>query len=172
MRERDLYAPIVESANNAGWHIFRLEDGAPGKLPCDIAGVSKSGLGVFLECKIWEKRPVRADINRPVLSAYAPHQLVWTHRYAEANAIALLVEYDISRHELCVFMMTQPEHFEKDSLLRASYPTVFRSALNHVEWAAIERVRALSPSWHLLGNVIAHRESLQDKPALLRRLNE
>lgn len=165
MQERDIYDMIIKSANAVGWHLFRIVDGSKGKKPCDVAGVSKSGLGVFLECKLWEKRPVRADINRPVLTAYAPHQLVWAHRYAEANALALLAEYDVSRRELCIFMMTQPEHFEK---AHSFLPYHFRSPLNAVDWAAVEAARASLPSWYLLGSPIAHRESLQDKPSLLR----
>jgi hypothetical protein len=120
---------------------------------------------VLLECKIFHVRPVRADVNRPVLAAYAPHQLVWAHRYAEANGIALLAEYDVSRRELAIFLMTQPEHFEKASLV---YPHCFRSELDCINWASIEAYRAFASSWYLLTGVEAHRNSLQDKPRLLR----
>ena len=168
MQERDIYDMIIKSANAVGWHLFRIADGSVGKKPGDIAGCSVNGIAVLIECKIFNIRPSRADINRPILSVFAPHQLVWAHRYAEANALALLAEYDVSRRELCIFMMTRPEHFEKNNTSRDAYPWFFRSPLNAVRWVYIEALRASSPSWYLSGSPIAHRESLQDKPSLLR----
>lgn len=109
--ESDHYGSLWKGANAEGWHLFRIADGSVGKKPADITGCTPDGVGVLLEVKSFVRRASWAT-DSPHWPAYAIHQKAWLRHYAEACAMPLVAEYDESRREMRVYLITSAGQVE------------------------------------------------------------
>ena len=98
-KEQDLYAPIIAGTIAERWTIFRIEDGAYGKKPFDIAGIAPDGRGVGIEVKLVES----VSSNHIPWSKCSEHQINWLREYSKYGAYALLAVYDRNEDKLKVF---------------------------------------------------------------------
>jgi hypothetical protein len=155
-KEGELYDQLVKGANAEGWHLFRCYDSELGKAPADILGVAPNGLGVCMEVKAVDTFRRKDGTATPSWGAYLPHQVSWCHRYAEANALALLVEHCAESRETRVWMPWFPADFEK-SCMSTNYCCLTLVGNMYLGFSTILRERSKWPPWIGLGLRTSHR---------------
>lgn len=133
MTESDHYGALWKGANAERWSLFRMADGSVGKKPADIAGCSPEGIGVLIEVKLIKNTRPSVGPSLPHWDMYATHQKAWLRKYAEAHAIAIAAEYDVSRREMRLFPIIDPEQIE--SVADPPHSILFRKIDElYIEW--------------------------------------
>lgn len=154
--ECKLYDDLVRWANAEGWHLFRCYDSEWGKAPADILGVAPNGLGVCMEVKVVDTFRRKDGAATPSWGAYLPHQISWAHRYAEADALVLLVEQHAESLETRVWLPWHPKHWEAEYKYVPFF--IFSWGTKDVGiWNEILRYRSAYPPWIDPGQGTSHR---------------
>ena len=143
MREHQQYLPLVVGAKNDGWKLFRIEDGNYNKKVADIIGICPRGKGVLVEVKSLEHGRPQSRAGIPDWGAYSTHQINWARVYAEADAFALLAEYDVPRREMRIWIPSSPEQFESKVY---TPPFVILEKDNEGSWRGWNQILSLKPN--------------------------
>lgn len=123
--ERSYYHALIAGAATEGILLIRLNDGAVGKLPFDIYGVTLTGRAVAVEVKVC--RTVACPTSLPE-NLFEKHQLNYLREFAHRGAVSLGIVYHDKVKRMMVWDF-QLEHWVGDL-----HKTTMRGVEAWVDW--------------------------------------